>query len=241
MLKLVNPLYSPLAVLVGGVVLVVGVRFAQISSWVMVPLSGAIATVGASVLTAKQSSQPQPLNSALTQELTGLIQQAQSLARKAQNLKAEATQRLGDSAFVELLGTVQYACDRTAELPAKIERMAQRLTGDDSILAMGDLHQQRQEVLQKLEQSSGVARQQLARLNESLQRNIELARQGQDARQAQVANLSTLVLDSAGVLQSMQNQLRKLDLADTQQTAELQTLSDELREFQDNLDLLVVS
>jgi hypothetical protein len=141
---------------------------------------------------------------------------------------------------VGLLGTVQYACDRTSELPAKIDRLAQRLQGEDSILSVTELQRQLQDVQHKLAHSSGVAQAQLQKLAESLRKNIQLAQEGQDARQAQVANLLTLILDSASVLQTLQNQLRTVDLADAAQATELQHLGEELREFQENLDLLVL-
>jgi len=52
-------------------------------------------------------------------------------------------------------------------------------------------------------------------------------------------NLSTIIFDSAGLLQSMQNQLRNLDLKDTSRYQQLQLLSNELVQFQENLDLLI--
>jgi uncharacterized membrane protein len=239
-MKWVNPLYYPLSVFLGCVVLGLGVRLAKAPSVVMVPIALAVATLSAGLL-APEISSPQPLtNPALVQELNAIRQQAQTLARKAQDIETEAKQLLGESSFVDLLGTVQYACDRTRELPVKIDRLAQRLQGEDSILSVAELRKQLQDVQKKLSSSSGVAQTQLTKLAESLQKNIQLAQQGQDARQAQVASLSTLILDSVGVLQTMQNQLRTIDLGDAAQTAELQNLGHELREFQENLDLLVL-
>lgn len=239
-MKWVNPLYYPLSVFLGCVVLGLGVRLAKAPSIVMVPIALAVATLSAGLL-APEVSRPQPLgNPALVQELNAIRQQAQTLARKAQDIETEAKQLLGESSFVDLLGTVQYACDRTRELPAKIDRLAQRLQGEDSILSVAELQKQLQDVQKKLSSSSGVAQTQLTKLAESLQKNIQLAQQGQDARQAQVASLSTLILDSVGVLQTMQNQMRTIDLGDAAQTAELQNLGHELREFQENLDLLVL-
>jgi hypothetical protein len=43
-MKLANPLNYPLAVLAGGIVLVVGVRLANLSSVVMLPFAAVIAT-----------------------------------------------------------------------------------------------------------------------------------------------------------------------------------------------------
>jgi uncharacterized membrane protein len=239
-MKWVNPLYYPLSVFLGCVVLGLGVRLAKAPSIVVVPIALAVTTLSAGLLAPKTSSPQSLSNPALAQELAAIRQQAQTLARKAQDIEAEAKQLLGESSFVDLLGTVQYACDRTRELPTKIDRLAQRLQGEDSILSVTELQRQLQDVHKKLSSSSGVAQTQLSKLAESLQKNIQLAQQGQDARQAQVASLSTLIFDSVGVLQTMQNQLRTIDLGDTAQTAELQNLGHELREFQENLDLLVL-
>lgn len=243
MVKLVNPLYHPLAVLVGGLVLVGGVRLAKLNPFVMLPLSVGVAMVGAGIIApdTQKTTQPKRWSPAMEKELSNLRVQAHSLAQKAQSLKTEAQELLTQSPQMELLGTLQYACDRTAELPQKIEAMAERLHGDDSILSVQELQQQRVTVQKKLAQSSGATYQQLQQLDQSLQRNISLAQQGQDARQAQLLSLSQLIAESAGVLQAMQNQLRRADLAEASQSAELKNLSDELRDFQENLDVLVLT
>lgn len=242
-MKLVNPLYSPLAVLAGGIVLVGGVRIAKLNSFIMLPLSVGVATVGAGIIAPESSkaAKPKQRSPAVEQELGNLRTQANKLAQKALSLKTEAQELLTQSLQMELLGTLQYACDRTTELPQKIETMAERLHGDDSILSVQELQQQRVTIQKKLAQSSGATQQQLQQLDQSLQRNISLAQQGQDARQAQLLSLSQLIAESAGVLQAMQNQLRSADLAEASQSAELKNLSDELRDFQENLDVLVLT
>ena len=236
-MKLVNPLYYPMAVLIGAIVLVIGVR-AKIPSLVVVPVAVVLTLAGS---TAIASQQPSPTldNPALERELQSVRQQARVLAEKANSLLIEATRLLTESTQLSLLAGIQYACDRAGELPAKIDELARRMQGVDSLLTVSDLQQQLREVENKLQVSSGAAQEQFNKLAASLRRNIQLAQQGQDARQAQVASLSTLILDSAGVLQAMQNQLRTTNLADSSQTVELQTLSDELRLFQENVDLLV--
>ncbi|WP_299411835.1 hypothetical protein [Acaryochloris sp. IP29b_bin.148] len=243
MVKLVNPLYQPLAVLAGAIVLVGGVRLAKLSPFVMLPLSAGVAIAGAGLMASDtpKAAQPKRWSPAMEKELSNLRTQAHSLAQKAQSLKTEAQELLTQSLQMELLGTLQYACDRTTELPQKIEAMAKRLHGDDSILSVQELQQQRATVQKKLAQSSGATQQQLQQLDQSLQRNISLAQQGQDARQAQLLSLSQLIAESAGVLQAMQNQLRRADLAEASQSAELKNLSDELRDFQENLDVLVLT
>ena len=110
---------------------------------------------------------------------------------------------------------------RAAELPAKIDRMALRLQGDDSLLSPQELQRQLNEVQAKISSSRGVAKEQLIELSNSLARNIQLARQGEDARQAQTISLSTVIQDSAGVLQQLQNKLTTADLTNSEQTREL--------------------
>jgi hypothetical protein len=238
-MKLANPLYYPLPVLVGAIALVMGVRFARIPSLVMIPTAAAIATAGASI---RKAQEPETLdldNPELEAELQAVRQQAKAVAEKAEGLRSEAARLLTNSTQMELLAAVQYACDRASELPAKMDQMVKRMQGADSLLSVGELQQQLVGVQAKLRSSSGLMHEQLTKLEDSLRRNIQLAREGQDARHAQVANLSTLLLDSTSVLQKMQNQLRTLNLADAQQTLELRSLSDELSIFQENVDLLV--
>ena len=238
-MKIANPLYYPLAVLTGGIILIGGVRFLSLPNLLMLPISAAVATGGATVLKTRKGDNFSLANPALRRELEAVKRQANLLAEKANNLRVEAGQILTGIADMELLAMVQYACDRATEVPRKIDEMAQRLQGDDALLSIGDLQQQLQEVRDKLSSSQGVAKEQLTKLAESLNRNIKLARQGRDAREAQVVSLSTIIQDSAGVLQQMQNKLRIADLSNSEDKQELQFLTQELRSFQENIDLLV--
>jgi len=238
-MKLANPLYYPLAVLVGALVLILGVRVARLPGLVMLPVAAAIATVGAAVL---QGREPETLgleNPALEQDLMQVQQQARNLAERAESLRTEATRLLTDVHELELLGVVQYACDRTQELPDQITQLAKRLQGADSLLSVEELQHQLQTVESRISSSSGIARQSQEQLAASLRRNITLAQQGQDARQAQVVSLSTQILDAAGVLQSLQNKLRTADLTSAQDTGELRSLSEDLKQLQANVEVLV--
>lgn len=237
-MKLANPLHYPISVLAGAVILVAGVRLANLPPVLAVPLAMAIG-VGGAALQKAQTAQATLENPALERELQSTRQQARELAEKANNLRQESSRLLTDSAQMDLLVAVQAACDRATELPARVDQLSRRMQGADSLLEVSDLQQQLTEAETRLRASSGIAHEQLERLAESLRRNIRLAQQGQDARQAQVVSLSTLILDSAGVLQAMQNQLRSANLADTRQTEELRSLSDELSGFQENIALLV--
>ncbi|HIK17804.1 MAG TPA: hypothetical protein IGS53_21290 [Leptolyngbyaceae cyanobacterium M33_DOE_097] len=239
-MKLANPLNYPLAVLAGGILLVAGVRIVRLPAPVVVSLATAVAIGGATFL---KSQEVEPLNldnPALERELLAVKQQAQDLAEKAADLRAEASRLLTNSNQVDLLAAVQFACDRARELPTKIDELARRLHGANSLLSVANLQQQLHAAEARFQKTSdGVAREQLRQLTQSLERNIQLAQQGQDARQAQVLSLSRLIYDSAGVLQSMQNQLRTSDLADAEAAGALHTLSHELKLFQENVDLLV--
>ena len=237
-MKLANPLFYPLSVLAGAVVLVAGVRLANLPSWVVLPMAAAVATGGAM---AQKNSEPVPIleNPALDQELTSARLQATNLAAKANSLRQEASRLLTEATQMDLLVMVQSACDRAVELPAKIDQLTRRMHGADSLLAVEDLQQQLSEVTTRIPASSGVARDQLNRLADSLRHNIQLARQGEDARQAQVLSLSTLILDSAGVLQGMQNQIRTANLTDASQAEELRSLSNEFSLFQEHIGLMV--
>ena len=238
-MKLTNPLYYPLPVLLGAIVLVAGIRLAKLPSILVLPVSGAIAMGGAAL---RKSQAPVSLNlnnPELETELLNLQKQAQTLKLKATDLQAESVRLLTSSTQMDLLATVQLACDHMQELPAKITQLAQQMQGTDSLLSVNDLQRQLAAVEAKLQASSGVMREQLTKLAASLRQNIQLAQAGQDARQAQVASLSTLILDSAGALQKLQNCLRTADLADVQQAVELRSLSDELSSVQASLALLI--
>lgn len=238
-MKLANPLHYPIAVLMGAIILVGGVRLLGFSSVVMVPAAAVVAMGGAIVLKSRELEVLELDNPALERELQAVRQQSRSLVEKSNALRTEAAKLLTDAGQMDLLVAVETACNLTAELPEKIDQLGRRLQGGDSLLAVSDLQQQLTEVQSRLKINSGVAREQLSKLAESLERNIQLARQGEDARQAQVLSLSTLILDSAGVLQELQNKLRTLNLNNSEQMQELRSLSQELSSTQSNVDILV--
>ena len=239
-MKLVNPLSYPLAVLAGGISLIVGVRLIQVPSLIMIPTAIAIAGGMAIPLSQKEANKINIENPALAREIRSVKQQAELLIDKAENLRSEAKQILTSSTQIELLTTVEYACDSTQELPRKIERVAQKLQGDDSLLYPAELTKQLAEVQAKQKNSSGIAKEQLKQLAISLENNLKLARQGQDARQAQIVSLNTLVIESAGVLQQLQNRLRTSNLNNSEEISELKSLTEELKSMQKNVDLLII-
>jgi hypothetical protein len=238
-MQLTNPLYYPVAVLAGGITLVIGVRFLQLSSAIAAPVAIGVTVVGATYLKSRQPELLSIENPELARELQTIRAAAVSLAAKSNDLRSEATKLLTNSWQMELLAAVQLSCDRALELPSKIDELARRLQGSDSILSVDELQRQLTEIQYRLRSSSGATEQHLNRLAASLKRNIELAREGHDTRLAQILNLSTIVQDAAGVLQKLQNQLRTVSLTDSGQIDELQSLNDELASLQENFDLLV--
>lgn len=238
-MKLVNPLHYPLAVLIGGITLVIGVRLVRLPSVIILPAAAAIATGLAIPISQQESNLPKLNNSALNRELNGVRDRANLLAVKAEVLRDEAKQMLTTSSQLELYSAIEYACDRAQELPNKINNLAQRLSGSDALLSVAELQHQLREVRTKQQQSSGIARQQLQQLSTSLSNNLRLAQQGADARQAQVISLATLVTESAGILQNLQNRLRNSNLNNASEIEELKNLSAELTSMQDSVNVLV--
>lgn len=238
MIEIVNPLLYPLAVLAGGITLVLGVRFAQLPNIVVLPTAAVVATAGASWLKSRQVDTFDLDHPELVSQLQAVNDSAKLLAQQAKALQLEATKLLTDTSQIELLATVQYTCDRAVELPDKIDRMVKRFHSGDSLLSVKDLQQQLVGVQNKILSSSGVARENLNQLAKSIQCNIQLAQQGQDVRMAQVVNLATSIQDAAGILQKLQNKLRLDDLSDSTQTLELQQFCTQLSNLQENVDLL---
>lgn len=241
-MKLVNPLNYPLGVLIGGISLFLGVRIANLSSLIMLPLSGSIVVISSMILGNKNQDNYSKIdldNKALESELNQAKKEAQLLVNKAENLRSEAKKLLHDSWQMELLTAVEYSCDRTFELPQKIEDLSRKLSGGDSLLSVEELQEKLANIKKKKKSVEGVALEKLQQIELSLIRNIALAKQGESARQAQVFSLTNIITESAGILQQLQNKLRTADLTNSDQIQELKSLSEELNNFQDNVDLLV--
>jgi len=240
MIKLANPLYYPISVLAGGIVLLVGARFASLSNVVILPAAAIVTLASATALKSREPDHKKLAKQQLQQELQVMQSSGKVLAQKAEVLRQEANQLLTRGSFqLELLVAVQNACDSAIELSAKIDKFAMRLQGSNSLLSKSDLQQQLLEVQAKQRASSGVARQQLNLLEESLKRNIQFAQEGQDTRMAQIANLYIFIQEAAGVLQQLQNKLCTADLTNSEQVNELRSLSTELSSFQENVEILV--
>ncbi|MFB2936114.1 hypothetical protein ACE1B6_12750 [Aerosakkonemataceae cyanobacterium BLCC-F154] len=239
-MKLANPLYYPVAVLAGGIVLVTGVRLMHLPNIIILPTATAVTIAGATLLKSREPDNKKIAQQQLQKELQTIQKSAKILATKAETLRQEANQLVpSDTVNLELLATVQYACDRAIELPEKIDQLTKRIQSNDSLLSVNELEAQLQEVQAKKKSSSGIALQHLTQLAKSLKQNIELAKEGQNTATAQLANVQTLIQNSAGVLQKLQNKLRTADLTNSQEVKELKLLSAELNSFQENVDILI--
>jgi paraquat-inducible protein B len=238
-MKIANPLNYPVAVLAGGITLFIGVRLVQLPSPVMLPLAAVISFAGASFFKSREPQYLELDDPQLEREINTAKTSALALANKANGLIIEARKLLNDTFQVDLLASIQLSSDRSAELPAKIDSLAKSLKNTTSLLSVDELKQQLTEVNQKLTGSSGIAKQHLNQLADSLKRNIQLAQEGQDTRLARIINITTLIQDSAGVLQKLQTQLNAADLTDSEQIQQLQLISEELVSLEENLDLLL--
>jgi hypothetical protein len=239
MMKLVNPLYYPVAVLVGGLTLFVGVRLGHLSSLVMIPVASGVAVAGASFLKSREGEVLELDNPALEREILTVKSSALALANQANAMRLEVQKLLTDAFHLELLTTVLMSCDRAAELPGKIDMLVFKLHNTNSLLSIEALQQQLKEVKKKLPSTSGAPQRHLNQLAKSLKRNIKLAQEGEDSRLARIINIATLIQNFAGVLQKLQTKLRTSDLSDAAKINALQLIADELSSLAENLDLVV--
>ncbi|BAY35765.1 hypothetical protein NIES2111_00810 [Nostoc sp. NIES-2111] len=239
MVKLANPFYYPVAVFVGGVSLFLGVRLARLPSVVMLPVAVGITVAGASFLNSREPQYLELDNPELEVQINHVKTSALALVNQANELRLEAKKSLTDAFQLELLAGIQMSGDRLVELPGKIDNLVWNINGNNSLLSIEALQKQLQEVKQKIQASSGVAKQHWQQLADSLQRNIKLTKEGEDTRLARIINISTLIQDSGGLLQRLQTKLRNSDLSDSEQINGMILLSDELNSLTENLDLLV--
>jgi Na+/phosphate symporter len=240
MLKLVNPFDYPTAILIGGLSLIAGVRFLGIPNLIILPTAAVVATGSAVFLKSREPYTEKIARQQLEKELQQIKILAQGIVSKSEILLKEANQSLTLGDFqLNLLVAVQTACDRINELPAKIDQLSRKISFSDSLLSSEELEKQLQEIQKKIPLASGVAKQELEQLAMSLERNIKLAKTGKDTRQAQILNLHTLVQNSAGILQELQNKLRTSNLNNSEDIRELQELSQELKQIQENVNTLL--
>lgn len=99
MIEIVNPLLYPLAVLAGGITLVLGIRFGQLPNIVVLPTAAVVATAGAIWLKSRQADTFDLDNPELTTQLQAVQDSAKLLAQQAKALQLEATKLLTDTSF----------------------------------------------------------------------------------------------------------------------------------------------
>lgn len=237
-IQLTNPLRYPLAILTGGIVLFVSVKLVRLPSFIMLPISAGISLAGATYLKFKEPEIDDLDNPDLVKELESIKKEAQLVVEKADNLWAESEKLLTASHQIELLSLVQSSCESAKELPEKIEELSRRLYGKNALLSVPQLQQQLTDIEAKQQTASGIVKEKLDQLTASIKKNIELAKQGEDARQAQIISLSSLIIESAGILQQLQVKLRTSNLDNSDAINELRSLSSDLNTLQENMDLL---
>lgn len=233
-MQLANPFSFPLAILAGVVVMTAGIRLLQLPQVLVLPVATGVALGTASLRKTQQPPSWGLSDPDLEVDLQVTAQRAQQLVKLSTNLRQEGTQTLTQVEHIDLLVALQLTCDRVQSLPMRVDQLAKRLQ-HQQLLSLTDLQQQRQQAQARAEKSTGLIREQLNRMVASLDQNIHLVEQGQDSRRAQVANFSTLLLDMAGLLQALQNQMKNtpLTVADLQ---EMQALTQELRNLADTVD-----
>ncbi len=237
-IQLTNPLRYPLAILTGGIVLFVSVKLVRLPSFIMLPISAGISLAGASYLKFQEPEIDDLGNPDLVKELESIKKEAQLVVEKADNLWAESEKLLTASHQIELLSLVQSSCESAKELPQKIEELSRRLYGKNALLSVPQLEQKLTDIEAKQKKASGIAKEKFDQLATSIKKNIELAKQGEDARQAQIISLSSLIIESAGILQQLQVKLRTSNLDNSDAINELRSLSSDLNTLQENMDLL---
>ncbi|MCS7030145.1 MAG: hypothetical protein NZL92_01245 [Gloeomargarita sp. SKYG116] len=236
-MPLTNPLHYPLAIFLGVLVWVVGVRVWLLPRWLVVPVGVLLALAVSLVL--HQREMQTSRDPALARQVQLLQQQVQALVEGAEHVRAEAARLLADAPDLDLLVTVQEVCDQVKALPQAMAQQIQRIQQtDEAVLSVAALERQLAQVRRQQRQAGPTASAQFEQLAASLERNIQLAKAGRDTRSAQIAALATLVQDTAGILQQLQNQLRVMDLGNQRQLAELRALSETLQSFEQQMVIL---
>jgi len=226
---LINPLHYPTAIFCAALVLVVGVRVFWLPRWLML-----LVALAGSYLLYQRERQRFPLaDPALSRELRELRQQVAFLV--------QAARLLVDAPDLDLLVAVQEVCQQVQSLPQAVERRVQQLyqTDYDAVLSVADLEKQLAQVRRQKQRVGQLAGAQLDQLEATLVRNLEYARMGEDTRIAQITALMTLVQNTAGILQQLQNQLRTFDIQNQEQLQHLHRLSETLQGFEQQMTMLV--
>ncbi|TRU81664.1 MAG: hypothetical protein EWV76_20985 [Microcystis novacekii Mn_MB_F_20050700_S1] len=239
MVKLTNPFNYPLAILVGGIVLVAGVRFLKTPNLVILPTAAIVATATAMYCQSREADPEKSARREVERELTNLKASGQSLAEKAGAVRREAGQLLGHEAdYLELLVRIEEACSSSAAIPHRLEELERRLPRSEAVLSLAKLEADLDSACARLTNSTGIARQQAGELVESLERNLELVRTSGSVNLAKLLNLRVTIENTAGILQELQNKIRLSSRPNSERVREVEELCDRLRSAGSNLDIL---
>jgi chromosome segregation ATPase len=204
-----NPLDDPLAMAAAGLLLVLLVRLTPLG----LPLAllvGAIAAAGLAMLRAQHASRGERLRDRRVGEsIDAALQRAAQLAVQAELVSDEAMARFQDPGHLEPLGMVQLCCERLRGIPERIGERRPLLESGGGILLSVDALQSRlsREREQLRHEGSPTLRRQRQRLVDQLQRNLDAARSGMDAREARLLALSTRLEQIDGGLRHLQQQV----------------------------------
>ncbi|WP_448379778.1 hypothetical protein [Gloeomargarita sp.] len=226
---LINPLPYPTAIFGAALVLVVGVRVFWLPRWLML-----VVALAGSYLLYQRERQRFPLaDPALSREIRELRQQVAFLV--------QAARLLVDAPDLDLLVAVQEVCQQVQNLPQAVEQRVQQLyqTDYDAVLSVADLEKQLAQVRRQKQGVGQLAGAQLDQLAATLVRNLAYAQMGPDTRIAQITALVTLVPNTAGILQQLQNQLRTFDIQNQEQLHQLHHLNETLQGFEQQMTMLV--
>ncbi len=240
-MPLINPLHYPTAIFCAALVLVVGVRVFWLPRWLMLVVAVVIALGGSWLLHWREAQHLPLADPALSREIRELRQQVAFLVQAAQQVQAQAARLLVDAPDLDLLVAVQEVCQQVQSLPQAVEQRVQQLyqTDYDAVLSVADLEKQLAQVRRQKQRVGQLAGAQLEQLEATLVRNLEYARMGQDTRIAQITALMTLVQNTAGILQQLQNQLRTFDIQNQEQLQHVHRLSETLQGFEQQMTMLV--
>ena len=194
---LTDPLRHPLAMALGGLVLVLGVKLLPFG-WLLGPPL-AVATAFAVASQRHEATLPD------------LIRRCLQLSAGADAVATEAGERLTGSDSMARLTAIQYCCQRVHELPSTLEQLrAGELSTRSTLLSANHLEQRLRKERQRLARESGTdLGRQRERLVRQLERNLTLVKQGTEAGSLRLIALSEHLESLAGDLQALQVQLRQ--------------------------------
>lgn len=240
-MKLANPLYYPLSVLIGSIVLFIGVRLVQLPNQIIIPLSIGISLFFANFFQYREPKYFELDNPELEQEITAVQIAALTLANRANELRLAAKNLLTIAEHERLLATIERSCDRAIELPGKIRTIVWYLYGSNSLVSVGSLQRQLTEIQQKkMRLNSGyLEKQHLSKLAENIKRNIKLAKKGEDTRLSRIFTIYHLIEDYTVILERYDDKLSDANLRNLKEIQELKLLGDELNSLEEIIDLLV--